>query len=353
MQPRSGRLLPHPLPAQPAVPRSSRPRDHRDRERVLASGSATSSTSGEEARNAATLRRNFAGRAAASSCRKSSTELTRRRVLVLEYMEGTRIDRLHERLASGELRLDALMTTLVEMLPQDDAGGRRLSRRSARRATCWSIRRDGWCCSISAWCSRWSGNAPPAGRDGARRGAAGRGRGDQRLLRAGHPRSRRGPRHRARCGSQPDGDRVRDDVSPRQIQQLVEEVLRTFYEWPLMLPSNLVYFGRAAVLVEGIGLRYDPGSTRSPIARPVVGALGGPADPGGAARRIRAPRITDWTQEALGRGADTAGPGPPGRARRAPGPLAPARHAGAAALPGAAGAPRAARLLRVHGRAHH
>ena len=91
---------------------------------------------------------------------------------------------------------------------------------------------------------------------------------------------------------------LRDDVSPRQIQRLVEQVLHTFYEWPLMLPSNLVYFGRAAVLVEGIGLRYDPefNGSRSPArcwprsaARLVQGVL--QEDP-------RA-RITDWTQEAL------------------------------------------------------
>ena len=33
------------------------------------------------------------------------TELVTRRVLVLEYVEGTRIDRLQDRLASGELDL--------------------------------------------------------------------------------------------------------------------------------------------------------------------------------------------------------------------------------------------------------
>src|SRR4029453_560472 len=82
----------------------------------------------------------------------------------------------------------------------------------------------------------------------------------------------------------PDGDRctvrdagqslmaigLRDDVSPRQIQRLVEQVLHTFYEWALMLPSNLVYFGRAAVLVEGIGLRYNPEFNGIAVARPVL-----------------------------------------------------------------------------------
>ena len=53
---------------------------------------------GLEARNAAILKRNFAAdpRVMVPGVVE---ELTRRRVLVLEYMEGTRIDRLHERLA--------------------------------------------------------------------------------------------------------------------------------------------------------------------------------------------------------------------------------------------------------------
>ncbi|MFL5505669.1 MAG: ABC1 kinase family protein, partial [Gemmatimonadales bacterium] len=41
--------------------------------------------------------------------------LTRRRVLVLEFVEGTRIDRLQDRIASGDLRLDELMRLLAEV----------------------------------------------------------------------------------------------------------------------------------------------------------------------------------------------------------------------------------------------
>ena len=93
---------------------------------------------------------------------------------------------------------------------------------------------------------------------------------------------------------------IRDDVSPRQIQRLVEQVLRTFYEWPLMLPSNLVYFGRAARAGGGHRAALRPGlqrARRSPgrwwrarPARLIQGVL--EQDP-------RA-RITDWTQEAIG-----------------------------------------------------
>ena len=78
----------------------------------------------------------------------------------------------------------------------------------------------------------------------------------------------------------------------------VEEVLQTFYEWPLILPSNLVYFGRAAVLVEGIGLRYDPEFNALAVARPVVAHSAGRLIQGVLEQDPRA-RITDWTQEAV------------------------------------------------------
>ena len=68
----------------------------------------------DEARNAETLRRNFAAEPRVV-VPEVITAFTRRRVLVLEYVEGTRVDRLHERLASGELQLDTLMGTLVEV----------------------------------------------------------------------------------------------------------------------------------------------------------------------------------------------------------------------------------------------
>jgi ubiquinone biosynthesis protein len=91
---------------------------------------------------------------------------------------------------------------------------------------------------------------------------------------------------------------LRDDVSPRQIQRLVEQVLQTFYEWPLMVPSNLVYFGRAGVLVEGIGLRYDPKFNVLDMARPVLGRAAKRLVQGVLEQDPRT-RITDWTQEAL------------------------------------------------------
>jgi predicted unusual protein kinase regulating ubiquinone biosynthesis (AarF/ABC1/UbiB family) len=93
------------------------------------------------------------------------------------------------------------------------------------------------------------------------------------------------------------GVALRDDVSPRQMQRIVEDVLRTFYDWPLMLPPDLVYFGRAAVLVEGIGLRYDPDFNAIATARPVVARAAGRLMQGLLGPDARSV-ITDWGLEA-------------------------------------------------------
>jgi len=251
----------------------------------------------EEARHAATLRRNFAG-VPSVVVPEVVSELTRRRLLVLEYMEGTRIDRLHERLASGELRLEGLMTILVElylkMMLEDgvfhadphagnllvDPAGRivlldfgmvlEVERETRRRLvqTVLAAARQDVDGVINGFYEL--GILDPDVDRGTVRDAA------QSLMAIG----------------------LRDDVSPRQIQRLVEQVLQTFYEWPLMLPSNLVYFGRAAVLVEGIGLRYDPEFNGIAIARPVLARSAGRLVQGVLAEDPRA-RISDWTQEAL------------------------------------------------------
>ena len=44
-----------------------------------------------------------------------------------------------------------------------------------------------------------------------------------------------------------------------RVQEMVMQIFATFYTWPLILPQELVYFLRAAALLEGIGFRYDPG----------------------------------------------------------------------------------------------
>ena len=251
----------------------------------------------EEAKNAVTLRRNFQGEPRIV-VPEVVAELVTRRVLVLQYVEGTRIDRLQERIASGEIDLHRLIETVVDayirMMLEDgvfhadphagnllvDPQGRlvlldfgmvlQVERETRRRLveTVLAAARQDVDGVINGFYEL--GILDPDVDRGTVRDAA-------RSLMAVS---------------------LRDDMSPRQIQRLVEQVLQTFYDWPLMLPSNLVYFGRAGVLVEGIGLRYDPNFNALAVARPVLGRATTRLVQGVLEQDPRA-RLTDWTQEAL------------------------------------------------------
>ncbi|HSE26987.1 MAG TPA: AarF/UbiB family protein [Gemmatimonadales bacterium] len=227
----------------------------------------------EEARNAETLRRNLAADPRVV-VPEAIPALTTRRVLALEYVEGTRIDRLHDRLASGELRLEALVDTLAEvylrMMLVDgffhadphpgnllvDPQGRvvlldfgmvsrvdKETRARILRTVLAAVRQD-----VDGVINGFYelGILDPDVDRGTVRDAA------RQLLAVA----------------------ARDDLTPRRIQVVVEQILETFYQWPLMLPSDLVYFGRAGVLVEGIGMRYDPNFNAAMVLRPVVQRMG-------------------------------------------------------------------------------
>lgn len=55
-----------------------------------------------------------------------------------------------------------------------------------------------------------------------------------------------------------------------RIQLLAQEVISLLYDWPVRLTSEMVYFARTAALIEGLGVRYDahfnPITFASPIA---------------------------------------------------------------------------------------
>jgi len=226
----------------------------------------------EEARHAEALRRNFADEPRVVVPRVIES-LTRRQVLVLEYLSGTRIDRLQDRIAGGEVRLDELIATISElyirMMLVDgvfhadphpgnvllDEQGRIVfldfgmvlqveqeTRTRLMKTVLAAVRQDADGV-INGFYEL--GILDPDVDRGTVRDAA------RHLMAVAH----------------------REDMSARQIQHIVEDVLRTFFEWPLMLPSDLVYFGRAAVLVEGIGHKYDPEFNAIAAIRPVVTRL--------------------------------------------------------------------------------
>ena len=248
----------------------------------------------EEARNAETLRKNFA-RDPRVVVPEVIGALTRRRVLVLEYVEGTRIDRLQDRLAAGELHLDVVLATIVDayltmmlvdgFFHADPHPGNLLVDPEGRLV----LLDFGLVLRVEQEMrQRLIGTVMAAARqdvDGVINGFYALGILD--------PDVDRGTVRDA--AQQLMAISLKDDMSPRQIQRFVEQVLRTFYEWPLMLPSDLVYFGRAAVLVEGIGHRYDVNFNVLAVARPVaqqfaaralVGAAGDPRE-----------RLSDWAQD--------------------------------------------------------
>jgi len=70
-------------------------------------------------------------------------------------------------------------------------------------------------------------------------------------------------------------------LTQRQIQEITNQILHTFYRFPLRLPSSLVYILRTGVLVEGIGLAYDPHfdliRSATPIAKDLVNRTLGPS----------------------------------------------------------------------------
>ena len=51
---------------------------------------------------------------------------------------------------------------------------------------------------------------------------------------------------------------------------LADRVMKTLYDFPISLPRDLVYFARTAALIEGVGTKYDPYFQAIPIASPVV-----------------------------------------------------------------------------------
>ena len=70
-------------------------------------------------------------------------------------------------------------------------------------------------------------------------------------------------------------------LTQRQIQEITYQILNTFYRFPLRLPSSFVYILRAGVLIEGIGIAYDPNfnslSTAIPIYKRTVNRALGPS----------------------------------------------------------------------------
>lgn len=62
----------------------------------------------------------------------------------------------------------------------------------------------------------------------------------------------------------------RQTTTQERIELLTHEIMDQLYDWPISLPSDLVYYGRTASLIEGIGVRYDPQFNPIQASAPVL-----------------------------------------------------------------------------------
>ena len=221
-----------------------------------------------EAEHADEVRRNFAGN---PRVRVPAVhhELTRPRVLGLEFVEGTRIDRLEgdQRPAEGNAIVATLIELYVQMMLVDglfhadphpgnilvDAEGRVVLldfgmvvhvppalRLSLIRTVLASIRRDP---------------------DGIAEGFHALG-----LVLPGAD-----PAEIRRLCTVLIGLAYSRTTSLERAQVILsDQVMRTLFDFPITLPRELVYFARTAALIEGIGTRYDPYFQAIPVGSPIV-----------------------------------------------------------------------------------
>ena len=199
---------------------------------------------------------------------------TSQRVLVMEWVDGEKVDRLGPRFAAGELDFRKLMETLTEVylrmllvegfLHADPHPGNIL------------VQQDGTIVFLDwGMVVQLSRNT----RDAILRLALAAGREDLDGMINGmyelgmiDPQISRSEIRDAAAEILAIVERVRD-LGLRRAQELIGELMDTFYTWPLMLPRELVYFLRAAALLEGIGFRYDPVFNGLDTARPVIRRL--------------------------------------------------------------------------------
>ena len=186
-------------------------------------------------------------------------EFTRRRVLVMEFIQGTKIDRLHDRIRSGRLSFKQVMETLTGVylrmmmvdgfMHADPHPGNIL------------VQEDGtlvlldWGAVLEV--PKWTREsilslALAVGRediDGVINVMYGMGMISSEVS--------RGEIREAATEILRIVERARTTNRKRIIEELLHQVLDTFYTWPLVLPQELVYFLRAAVLIEGVAFVYD------------------------------------------------------------------------------------------------
>ena len=198
-------------------------------------------------------------------------DYTRKRVLVMEWVSGDKVDRLAHRFASGELKFETLLETLAEIylrmllvegfVHADPHPGNIL------------VQDDGTIVFLD-WGMAFQLNRGTRERILHVALAAGRDDLDGMIngmyeLGMIDPQISRSEIREAAAEILAIVAQVRE-LGTRRVQEMISQIMDTFYTWPLMLPRELVYFFRAAALLEGIGFRYDPTFNGLESVRPVI-----------------------------------------------------------------------------------
>ena len=196
--------------------------------------------------------------------------LARREVLVLEYLEGTRVDQLDQAMAAGRVSLQPLLETLIatyaRMMLRDGAfhadphPGNLLVDADGRLV----LLDFGMVIDVPATTRRALFDTILAA---IRRDAVGTTRGFTAL---GMVAPGTDPAVLEELVETLLGIAYSETATVERARVLADRVMRELFNWPILLPGELVYFARTAALIEGIGARYDRQFNSIRVASPVV-----------------------------------------------------------------------------------
>lgn len=204
------------------------------------------------------------------------TELTRQRVIVMEYMEGTRVDSLASPISDGTLSGQRVVESVVEAYIQmmlvdglfhaDPHPGNLLVTDDGRLVLLdfgMVVRVEP---EMRRTLIRTALSAVSRDTDGVIRGFF-----DLGIVEPGTDMTTIHRLVDVLLGMAFDGV-ASADIATRILSDrtLADDVMRTIYDWPIILRGELVYFGRAVALIEGIGARYIPGFNPVSFAAPVI-----------------------------------------------------------------------------------
>jgi len=204
------------------------------------------------------------------------TTLTRQRVIVMEYMEGTKIDALASQISAGSLSGKRVVESVVEAYIQmmlvdglfhaDPHAGNLLVTDDGRLVLLdfgMVVRVEP---EMRSTLIRTALAA--VGRDA---GGVIRGFFELGIVEPGTDMTTIHRLVEVLLGMAFDGV-ASADIANRILSDrtLADDVTRTIYDWPIILRGELVYFGRAVALIEGIGARYVPDFNPVAFAAPVI-----------------------------------------------------------------------------------